>query len=288
MGIRIFCFLFLTIFLSTHTQDLSARYFRKIGPAEGLEQPTVLAIYEDTLGRMWFGTREGVCMYDGSRVRGFKPETVTEQEKGSRFLIGNEVNRITGNGTGDIFMRSEHSLIRYDIRQETFNMVRTAGVGALETYDGDVCYTVNDSLFRYDAVSDSEVFVRKLGLPDIWCMLVEDDRLWIGTPKGLFLSENGGTPENLLPGIEIYSIFKSSRGEFWISSRRDGLYSIRRDGVLRKEPYGKDKVASSQIREFADDEDQNIWFGTFDGLQIYNPYTDEYTIITSDNMPWRK
>ena len=285
MGIRIFCFLFLTIFLSTHTQDLSARYFRKIGPAEGLEQPTVLAIYEDTLGRMWFGTREGVCMYDGSRVRGFKPETVTEQEKGSRFLIGNEVNRITGNGTGDIFMRSEHSLIRYDIRQETFNMVRTAGVGALETYDGDVCYTVNDSLFRYDAVSDSEVFVRKLGLPDIWCMLVEDDRLWIGTPKGLFLSENGGTPENLLPGIEIYSIFKSSRGEFWISSRRDGLYSIRRDGVLRKEPYGKDKVASSQIREFAEDKDQNIWFGTFDGLQIYNPYTDEYTIITSDNMP---
>ena len=264
-------------------QCLCAPYFRKIGPAEGLEQPTVLAIYEDTLGRMWFGTREGVYLYDGSRVHGFKPETAGIQESGSRFLTGNEAGRIVGDGRGDVFIRSERSLVRYDIRQETFNMVRPSGIGALTSFGGDAWYTVSDSLYRFDAASGQEVFVRKLGLEGIFCILIEDGRIWAGSPKGLFLSDNGGPLQNLLPGIEIYSIFKSSRNELWIASRMDGLYSIKRDGVLRKEPYGEGKVASRQIREFAEDEEQNIWFGTFDGLQIYNPYTDEYTLIPADS-----
>lgn len=264
-------------------QGLHAYYFRKIGPAQGLDQPAVLAIYEDTLGRMWFGTRGGVYLYDGIAAHSFRPETAGMQENGSRYLTGNEVSRIVGDRNGDIFIRSEHSLVKYDIRQETFDMIRPDRVGALSTFNGNAWYTAGDSLFMYDAATGSEKFMRKLGIPDIFCLLIEDGKLWAGTPRGLYLSEGCGPLRNLLPGVEIYSLFKSSRNELWIASRMNGLYSIRRDGVLRKEPYGKDKVASRQIREFAEDEDQNIWFGTFEGLQVYNPYSDEYMTIRSDS-----
>lgn len=264
-------------------QGLHAYYFRKIGPAQGLDQPAVLAIYEDTLGRMWFGSRGGVYLYDGNTAHSFRPETAGRQEDGSRCLIGNEVSRITGDRNGDVFIRSEHALVKYDIRRETFEVIRPDRVGALSTFRGNVWYTAGDSLFMYDAGSGAEKFMRKLGITDIFCLLVEDGKLWAGTPKGLYLSENGGPLRNLLPNTEIYSLFRSSRNELWIASRMNGLYSIRRDGVLRREPYGKDKVVSSQIREFAEDEDQNIWFGTFEGLQIYNPYTDEYRIIGADS-----
>ena len=277
---KTYLLLILPLFLCE--QGLHAQYFRKIGPAEGLDQPAVLAIHEDTLGRMWFGTREGVYLYDGNTVRSFRPETAGKQEDGSRYLTADEVSRIVGDRNGDVFIRSEHSLVKYDIRKETFDMVRSGGVGALSSFGGNAWYTVRDSLFIYDADSRSEKFVMELGLPEVYCLLVEDRKLWAGTPKGLFLSENGGQLREILPGIEIYSLFKSSRGEMWIASRMDGLYSIRRDGVLRQEPYGKDKVASSQIREFAEDEDQNIWFGTFEGLQIYNPYTGKYRLIKAE------
>ena len=35
-------------------------YFKHIGMQEGLSQLSVMAIYQDNLGRMWFGTEEGI------------------------------------------------------------------------------------------------------------------------------------------------------------------------------------------------------------------------------------
>ena len=35
-------------------------YFKHLGMSDGLSQVSVMSIYQDCLGRMWFGTREGV------------------------------------------------------------------------------------------------------------------------------------------------------------------------------------------------------------------------------------
>ena len=50
-----------------------------------------------------------------------------------------------------------------------------------------------------------------------------------------------------------------------------GLYRINREGQIRKAEYSSTRVVSEQIRGFVEDDEQNIWFGTFDGLQVYNP-----------------
>ena len=73
-------------------------------------QPSVLAIYQDTLGRMWFGTREGVNVYDGKQMMQFKREIAEEQQVMDRYLSGNEVNRIVGDRNGDVFMRVERAV----------------------------------------------------------------------------------------------------------------------------------------------------------------------------------
>ncbi|KAB2819163.1 MAG: hypothetical protein F9K10_04510, partial [Paludibacter sp.] len=43
-------------------------YFSKIGIEEGLSQLSVMTIYQDELGAMWFGTREGVSRYNGNSM----------------------------------------------------------------------------------------------------------------------------------------------------------------------------------------------------------------------------
>ena len=45
-----------------------AGYFKHIGREEGLSQSSVMAIYQDKLGRMWFGTREGVNIYNSNKM----------------------------------------------------------------------------------------------------------------------------------------------------------------------------------------------------------------------------
>lgn len=69
MKLRHLLLLFVSFFFIS---PLYAEYFKHIGLSEGLTQPSVMAIYQDRLGRMWFGTKEGISQYDGNRVRVFK------------------------------------------------------------------------------------------------------------------------------------------------------------------------------------------------------------------------
>lgn len=262
--------------------SICAQNFKTLGMKDGLSQPSVLAIYQDTLGRMWFGTREGVNVYDGKQITQFKQGLTEDQQAMNRYMSGDEVNRIVGDKNGDIFMRVERALVKYNIKEETFTTLRSGNVGALESAHGNVWCTVRDSLFKYDATAQALRFVSKLNSDRIICILVEDDKLWIGTNTGLYLKENNQTT-CLLPDVEIYRIFRSSRNELWIATRMQGLYHIKRDGVLRKAPVSEGYVISNQIREFVEDEQQNIWFGTFNGLQSYNPYTDTFRSFSAEN-----
>lgn len=264
--------------------SLCAQNFKTLGMKDGLSQPSVLAIYQDTLGRMWFGTREGVNVYDGKQITQFKQGRVEEHQAVDRYMSGDEVNRIVGDKNGDVFMRVERALVKYNIKEETFTTLRSGNVGALESAHGDVWCTVRDSLFKYDDAIRTLRFVSKLNSDRIICVLVEENKLWIGTNTGLYLKENNQTT-CLLPDVEIYRIFRSSRNELWIATRMQGLYHIKRDGVLRKAPVSEGYVISNQIREFVEDEQQNIWFGTFNGLQSYNPYTDTFRSFSSENRP---
>lgn len=267
------------------TQSMRAQYFKHIGIREGLPQLSVLAIHQDRLGRMWFGTREGVGVYDGKRMTVYKPWSVEGWQNSKHLLTGNEISMITSNKEGDVFMQAEGALIKYDIGQEAFSRIQLSGVKAITSYQGNVWCVIRDSIFKYDSLSDSLRFHQKTDLPSIQCLLVSGDKIWMGTRQGLYVSEKGKM-KCILPEIEIYRLFESSRQEIWIASRMNGLYRIMRDGPLTKVPYNPSSeqcIASNQIREFAEDKNQNIWFGTFDGLQVYNPYTDKYHIYKQEH-----
>lgn len=111
----------------------------------------------------------------------------------------------------------------------------------------------------------------------VWCLEQQGEKLWIGTNKGLYVLVKDSV-KCVLPEVEIFRLFVSSHNELWIASRMKGLYRINREGQIRKAEYSSTRVVSEQIRGFVEDDEQNIWFGTFDGLQVYNPYSDTYSV----------
>lgn len=276
-------FLCLSLFLF-YVFNGHAQYFKNLGMKDGLSSPSVLAIYQDTLGRMWFGTREGVNIYDGKQIKDFKTSIVRKQKVYDHYFPGTEVDRIVGDMNGHVFMRVERSLVKYDVHKETFYTLRESNVGAVASFHGEIWCTIRDSLFKYDSDVDTLCFMRKFPFSGITCMLISDQMLWIGTVHGLYLFEND-VMKTILSDVEIFRIYESSRNELWIASRMCGLYSIKRDGILRKMHNSKDHVISNQIREFVEDEQQNIWFGTFEGLQVYNPYTDTFRSFSAESRP---
>ena len=54
-------------------------YFKNIGVKDGLSQPSILSIHQDELGRMWFGTLQGLSIYDGNEMITLKGGEHAEQ-----------------------------------------------------------------------------------------------------------------------------------------------------------------------------------------------------------------
>ncbi|MCC8153267.1 MAG: hypothetical protein LIP01_03050, partial [Tannerellaceae bacterium] len=72
-----------------------------IGTQDGLSQLSVMSIYQDEIGRMWFGTLEGLNMYNGKDITVFKANDF--QDTNQAFRLGNDNRYITGDNQGHIF-----------------------------------------------------------------------------------------------------------------------------------------------------------------------------------------
>ena len=78
-------------------------YFKHLGMSDGLSQVSVMSIYQDCLGRMWFGTNEGVNIYDGEQIHQCKSYVVGQSQQVK--LMNGAINQIVGDSLGNIYMQ---------------------------------------------------------------------------------------------------------------------------------------------------------------------------------------
>lgn len=275
------CLLF--VFLSVGS-CVYGQYFKKIGMNDGLSNLSVMSICQDTLGRMWFGTNEGINIYDGAKIEKLKSYEIIVDGKPERKFINGSVSQILSDRSGKIFIRNNSMLMEYDVWQEDIRELRLDKVKTIALVDGQLWAVVQDSLMAYDSEKQSWTLKQCLNMFNVTCMQQLAGRLYVGTMKGLYVWHQEKILP-VLPDVEIFRLFASSKGELWIASRMDGLYRIDAEGRLRREEVSASRVASGQIREFVEDSRHYIWFGTFDGLQVYNPFDDTYRVYRPGIYP---
>lgn len=262
-----------------------AEYFSHLGLSDGLSSPSVMAIYQDCLGRMWFGTREGINVYDGNRISVYQGWVQNGKNAASPIWLGNEVSSIAGDREGDIYILIDRKLIKYDIRKGSFDyFLGEEQVSALTSFDGEIWYAKQDSLFCLKNGEDQARYVLKVQTESLINHLnIQAKSAYISTSDGAFIiNRQTHERQQVLKGTDIYSIFESSRKELWIGTRIKGLYRMTTNGQIHPVPYlphSSEGVSSNQIREFVEDNEGNIWFGTFDGLHKYAPTTKTYKLI---------
>ena len=101
-----------------------------------------MAIHQDKLGRMWFGTEEGLNRYDGLGVTAYKPVHSVDSEDP---IIGNMTNYVTSDKQGDIYFNSDHSFVKYSLQTEQFQRIRKDSVRAVCSSNDGVGVGVSDT-----------------------------------------------------------------------------------------------------------------------------------------------
>ncbi|MBN2486239.1 MAG: response regulator [Bacteroidales bacterium] len=269
----------LLIIISTRLSAIDV-IFNTISTNNGLSNFSALTVYEDERGLIWIGTRDGLNLYNGNYVEVFKAE------KGNKnSLINNYVKDIIGNNDGKIFIRCTEGISEYNYKLNKFTTLYYGDVSSIY-FDKNLFLTFNNIISVYS--EDTKSFNKFYELPDknakISCLFKSGNTLWIGTHnQGLYLLE-ANRFFHKLPKGDINSIFQDSKGQFWVASADLGLFRINQNEIsnFKNNSTNTNSICSNFVRSCTEDNNGNIWIGTFNGLCRFNQSTNTFTSFFED------
>lgn len=266
------------------TLPAHAVYFKNIGIKDGLSQMSVLSIYQDELGRMWFGTREGVNIYDGETMQVLKPTSDTLN------LIGNNNYPIAGDKQGHVFIQSDNALIQYDVYTQKITCLKKSNVRNL-SFSNDALYLCStDSIFSYKAgILNFRYKFPAEGGSIFKIICSSQDIIWIAAKRGLYKLDGENRLTCVIGNEEMEEIYEDSKHNIWAGTRNNGMFKIcHHNGQIksyRQEPGKENALQSNQIRTFLEDDKGAIWIGTFRGLHRFDPETEQFEVYTDTGLP---
>lgn len=271
------------LLISLYTINTYSIYFRSIGPEKGLAHPAVISLFQDRLNRIWFGTEEGVSIYDGNNITTYKPYSISHRT----LFEGNIVLDITDDYNGDIFFRTEKGVVMHQLKTGRFRMISNSNVSALYSKSGKIWSAEGDSLMLWNPYLEKFVFMSNLPEKNANSILIDDDdRKWIATNNGLFRIPSYGETETIIENAQCVSLLMDKDNELWVATTSNGIYRVGTDGNIinyNVKDYSKQGLLSNDIRQIVEEGD-NIWFGTFNGLNCFNKKTNLFTAyIRNDN-----
>ena len=253
----------------------------------GIVNNNVRALCVDDKGLVWFGTKNGLCFYNG---RGFKTlDTTTHQPRNVSNIFMDRKKNLWISTFGE-------GVYRYDGRTfknygEADGLINNWVRSAIEDSNGNIWFATRYGLSRFDGKTFTQ-FTEQEGLPVDNSNIVFEDKernIWIGSEgKGLckFLDEKFSylTTKDSLSSNVVMSILEDRDQNLWFSTFGKG---ITKKTVAKKKCkvcttiYTTDHgLNSNNIWASLKDRDENLWFCTSDGVSKFDGRT--FTSYSTD------
>ena len=289
------------IILPFHVAGQINIQFDRITTKEGLSQNTVRSILKDQYGFIWFGTHDGLNLYDGISMRVYNHDIYNENS-----LSNSSINHISEDSNGDLWISTINGLTRFDRITETFHRYLIPGFA-----DGSYIYcTMEDSRgtlwvgtiegiyylnkekdilmpykFHASLREKQQLQVKKL----------YEDRMGnilFGTlTQGIFVYHPLDTSALTLntstnPALnhnQVEDIMEDSAGNIWIGTYGGGVNVWKRlaNSISYITKDMENGLSDNLVRVVMEDIDKNIWIGTFDGLNKFDTQSGEMQRIIS-------
>lgn len=210
----------------------------EIDEENGLLQNNVRCLLRDDQGRLWIGSKLGLNLLDGPRMRTFTVHQGLPNDNIQCAFQDREGNLWFGTDGAGALRYMGDRFVTYTVKDGVCSdqvMSITADAQGdlwLGTYDNGLC--------RMDGMA---MITTIDGLPNntVWCgLLSSDGSLWFGTSDGVAQVVNGVVQRNrgdaLLAGTRVFALHQDETNRIWCGTR-DGLYSFMSgEAALRHEP----------------------------------------------------
>lgn len=255
--------------------------FSHITTENGLSQYTVNTIYQDENGLIWIGTGNGLNRYNGNEIKVYK-----RSRNSDNTLLHNVISQITGNRNGEIYILGPTGITGLNLVDGRFSVLLQENEVSTVYFNKRLYSNVRNQIIVYDETEKKFLpyYTVKETDSNIKSLLVDkQDNLWIGTEKdGLFCLSEKKELSHIYPKGHIISLSMDSHGGIWAGTWGQGMLRIIGKKVIQlKEDFTGHGLSSNFAVCSQEDNVGNIWIGTINGLNKYNPSTDEFTLYTS-------
>ncbi len=291
---------FLAVILASPALAQELR-FTHLTVDEGLADNTVYSMAQDATGFLWFGTRDGLCRYDGYSFKIYKHEprnrnSLSSSNAGNVFIDREGIIWIGAWGGGlnrldpatDEITRFRHD--PSDSRSISSDKVQSifedqAGRLWIGTAEGglNLLDRIRGTFTRFQHDPSNP---RTLGNNRIWAITQDESgRLFIGTDQGLELFDAGrgefrhfrlNPPDPLHPLKarldQVRALYYSRSGVLWVGTRA-GIHRFNPStGATVRYVRGGNGLSDDQINSILEDGSGKIWLGTKEGgLNVLDP-----------------
>ncbi len=271
-----------------NAQNNGTFFFSNLNLKDGLSQISVLKIFQDSKGFMWFATRNGLNRYDGSDFVVYRhiPED-------SLSLSDNYVVSLAEDHNRNLWIGTTRGLNRLDLKTDRIRRYTNEKYGALAKteirsllVDSRNRLWVGTSIGLFLYISEMDTFQRidlNGAIKNEFISTIyetKNHRILIGTPtKGLFVCDMDMKPQKhftmtgagiQLPNNSVAMLYEDSQGYIWGGGNLSGLFrmDIDKEEIIRFHK-GNSILTTNSVRCISEVHGI-LLVGTFDGLYTMN------------------
>lgn len=264
---------------------------------EGLSNSSINCIFQDSDEILWFGSWDGLNIYNGKEFKVYKPEP------GNPLSISNNVIRdIVETASGLYWISTDMGINRFDLREGSFKRYFTDSLKSEITNEHSfliaadsggrlVASVYRQGLYFYDDHNDKFLQLNigdRLNIKNI--LFDNSDQLWIHTDERelLRLSFNGDSANGVVRDVEAFELLKvvesffngGAAGLFMqAADRAIYRYDIERESIIR---YNFNYPDIGMVRDISC-VDSLLYLGSEKGLYRYDLKLGEMEAIIENN-----
>jgi ligand-binding sensor domain-containing protein/signal transduction histidine kinase/CheY-like chemotaxis protein/methylphosphotriester-DNA--protein-cysteine methyltransferase len=304
----------INLLFTLHSLSFGQLSFDHLSVANGLSQSTVLSIFKDSRGYMWFGTRDRLNRYDARHIKIYN----YNYKDTSSISCSDYIFTVFEDRDKNLWIGTVKGLNRYLPESDSFERILNNPSNPNSLSDNDIYCSYQDSKgniwfgsnngLNMLRSSTSRKFTRFFkasanhpGLAGNQVYALFEDHLknlWVGTTEGLtkmtlvngkytfqtFTSSKSNP--NGLDGNSVKSIIEDKHGNIWIGTETGGLNLFHPESAtfthFKHDPFNSNSISTNDIRKIVLDKTGKLWIGTMAGLNIFDPDNNRFTVYDHD------